>query len=159
MPFVFKIFLDFWTCWLYWPWREKGQECTIASSFMNLLLKVNHINGTASLSKRLSHNRQQGFLFSNENHWHAYGQLLHWYHLPNNTSLVHSPQLTLWKMLMHESIHLSSHLLQKPQRSCRLLIHMDTGLSRSNGVLCSWWRIIPFLGAFFHCMNHNDLKS
>lgn len=32
-------------------------------------------------------------------------------------------------------------------------------ISWINGVLCSLWRIFPFFGALFHCMNHTDLKS
>lgn len=72
--------------------------------------------------------------------------------------LFHATQFTLWIMLMHESIHLSAHVLQKPQSRYRPHMHMDTSLSRSSGVLCSWWSVTPFSGALFHCMNHNDFQ-
>ena len=73
--------------------------------------------------------------------------------------LVHSPPLTLGIMLLHESIHLSAHCLPKPQRRCRPPMRMDTSLSRSHGVLCPWWRIMPFLGAWCHCRDHKDFKN
>ena len=40
--------------------------------------------------------------------------------------LFHSLKLTLVIMLIHESIHLSAHLLQKPQRRYRAPVEMDT---------------------------------
>ena len=73
--------------------------------------------------------------------------------------LFHSPWLTLGIMLLQEYNHLSAHLLQKPERRYRPPMQKDTSLSRSNGVLCSWWRRMPFLGALLHCMNHCDFKS
>ena len=73
--------------------------------------------------------------------------------------LFHSGRLTLGIMPMHESIHPSAHILQKPQWRYRPPVKMDTSLSRSNGVLCNWFRIMPFLGALFHCMNHKYFKS
>ena len=72
--------------------------------------------------------------------------------------LLHSPQLTMGIVLMHYSIHLSAHLPQKPLRRYRQPVKMNTSLSRIKVVLFSSWRVMPFLSALFHCMNHIDFK-
>ena len=64
-----------------------------------------------------------------------------------NTS-IYSHTLTHLGHNTHKSIHSSVHLLQAPQRIYRPQMKVYNSLS-SNGVLCSLWWIMPFLGALF----------
>ncbi len=148
-------FLEFCPLWHYCPWREKHQECTtIGSSFMNLILKYQPRKWH---SKPLHKSFAQHATGLSSFHWKPFTcswSVISSLSCPYLTPLLNpTPRITLGIMFMHESNHLSAQLLQKPQRSYRPPMQMDTSHYRSNGVLCSWWRIMPFLGALFHCMN------
>ena len=152
---------ELWPLWHNCPWREIVKKVkSLALLPWTFFWKVNDGNGTASLSTTLSHNRQQGCPVLKGKTLTCPGSIISWVPCPYLTPLLfHSARLIMGIMLRHESIHLSAHLLQKQQRRCRPPMQMDTSLSRSHGVLCSWWRSMPFLGALFHCMNHKDVKS